>query len=237
MTQTTFPVSWSRNGVFAWELTEIVLCVIFSCALSLSHMVSQVKGGIWLYRFLIFAILFTFNFWISASLVNVMLFVAWWLFSKLTFLKTVSEWQTVLIKISRSKSWSKLFVKVFSRRQRSSLERTEQNRTNCLFDVNYTVSSQSNTIIISMSRKEIRCPTISGKYIVVYNMIKGHPSWPEVSPRANYFNIVFIKLPFAGWNSNRSHSMSCSHDATYNCTIRNWKLSVCTNNRSFVRYF
>ena len=32
---------------------------------------------------------------------------------------------------------------------------TEQNRTDYLFDVNYTVSSQSNTIIIYISRSQI----------------------------------------------------------------------------------
>ena len=35
------------------------------------------------------------------------------------------------------------------------LYRTEQNRTYYLFDVNYTVSSQSNTIIIYISRSQI----------------------------------------------------------------------------------
>ena len=35
------------------------------------------------------------------------------------------------------------------------MNRTEQNRTDYLFDVNYTVSSQSNTIIIYISRSQI----------------------------------------------------------------------------------
>ena len=36
---------------------------------------------------------------------------------------------------------------------------TEQNRTDCLFDVNYTVSSQSNTIIIYIPRSQILLKT------------------------------------------------------------------------------
>ena len=35
------------------------------------------------------------------------------------------------------------------------LQHTEQNRTDYLFDVNYTVSSQSNTIIIYISRSQM----------------------------------------------------------------------------------
>ena len=49
--------------ITCWERVYLLdlLCVIFSCVLSLSHMVSQVRCGTWLYRFLIFAFFFTLN--------------------------------------------------------------------------------------------------------------------------------------------------------------------------------
>ena len=44
---------WERAGLLA------LLCVVFSCVLSLSHRVFQVRFDTWLYLFLIFAFIFT----------------------------------------------------------------------------------------------------------------------------------------------------------------------------------
>ena len=44
---------WEKTGLLA------VLCMMFSCVLSLSHMVSWVRYGTWLYQFLIFVFSFT----------------------------------------------------------------------------------------------------------------------------------------------------------------------------------
>ena len=45
-----------------WESTDLLalLCVMFSCVLSLSHMVSWVRFDTLLYRFLLFAFFLTF---------------------------------------------------------------------------------------------------------------------------------------------------------------------------------
>ena len=48
---------WSSAGKSADLL--VLLCVMFSGVLSLSHMVSRIRCGTWLYRFLIFAFFFT----------------------------------------------------------------------------------------------------------------------------------------------------------------------------------
>ena len=47
---------WERDNLFA------LVCVMFYCVLSLSHVVSWVRCGTWLYRFLIFASLLTLIF-------------------------------------------------------------------------------------------------------------------------------------------------------------------------------
>ena len=51
-----------RYVITCWERADLLalLCVVFSCILSLSHMVSRVSCGTWLYRFLVFALCFTF---------------------------------------------------------------------------------------------------------------------------------------------------------------------------------
>ena len=52
---------WSPagKGLISW----LRVCVVFSCILSLSHMVSRVSCGTWLYRFLVFVLCFKFYIW------------------------------------------------------------------------------------------------------------------------------------------------------------------------------
>ena len=54
------PCSFVITG---WERADLVvlLCVMFSCVLPFSHIVSRVRCGTQLYRFLIFAVYFTFT--------------------------------------------------------------------------------------------------------------------------------------------------------------------------------
>ena len=49
---------WSPDGR---DSLLALLCVVFSCVLSLSDVVSGVECGSWLYQFLIFAFFFTLN--------------------------------------------------------------------------------------------------------------------------------------------------------------------------------
>ena len=46
--------------ITCWTMTGL-LALLFPCVLSLSHMVSRVRCGTWLYRYLIFAFFFTFR--------------------------------------------------------------------------------------------------------------------------------------------------------------------------------
>ena len=48
-----------------------------------------------------------------------------------------------------------VYIEIMAQVDIVTFEKTEQNRTDYLFDVNYTVSSQSNTIIIYISRSKI----------------------------------------------------------------------------------
>ena len=54
--------------VTCWERADplALLCVMFSCVLSLSHMVSRARFGTWLYWFLVFAFFLT-SIWFSQT--------------------------------------------------------------------------------------------------------------------------------------------------------------------------